>query len=79
MDVTERDRLALACPATLREAGYSVSDDEADCRCPGPSWRTRMAAMDAEARQARAIRSLSNLTCEDVAMLLAALARTANG
>ena len=79
MDVTERDRLALEAPVRLREAGYSVSDDEADCRHPGPQWRARMAAMDAEARQARAIRSLSNLTREDVAMLLAALARTANG
>lgn len=79
MDVTERDRLALASPVRLREAGYSVSDDEADCRCPGPSWAARIAQRAAEARMAKAVRALGQLTRDDVAALLAALAGRTDG
>ena len=79
MDVTERDALALADPATLRRNGYGVADDEADCTRPGAAWKARTEAQNALQRQRAALATMRHLTRDDVRALLTAIAGGENG
>lgn len=74
MDVTERDRLAMATEAELRAAGFDMPDGYGDIRNPSDEWRAAIDAMVARDRQMSAIRALRDLTADDVRALLEALA-----
>lgn len=73
VDITERERLAMADAATLLAEGYAVCDGETDCVNPSAEWRARIAGWVASDRQRRAIAALRDLTKDDVRALLEVL------